>query len=131
MSSRSKTTEFAQNNNRPPSLEGGLCIHLQRDHSCITGRNLYPYIRLGPRSAVTGCCVMFDQQFGGNAQSIIQAVDHRCPRARLRSHPFNDCTGFGSLLSANHPRSLPSRNAVQVTCPAVCNPLCVGRDWAG
>lgn len=111
-------------------MEGALLL-VQHYYPCITGLNLYPYIRLGPRSAVTGCCVMFDQQFGGNAQSIIQAVDHRCPRARLRSHPFNDCTGFGSLLSANHPRSLPSRNAVQVTCPAVCNPLCVGRDWAG
>lgn len=61
---------------------------------------------------------MFDQQFAGNAQSIIQAVDHRCPRTRLRSHPFNYCTGFGALLFRQPPAqcTISQRGTGTVLC---------------
>lgn len=40
--------------NRPPFLEGGFIIMLCSTYPCITGRNLYPYIRLGPRGRGEG-----------------------------------------------------------------------------
>jgi len=43
-----------QHKKRPPNLEGGSHLHPRSGYPCITGRNLYPYFRLGPRLVCEG-----------------------------------------------------------------------------